>query len=1180
MRLGRIDLIRYGHFTDRSFDLPAEKADLHIIFGPNEAGKSTALAAIEDFLFGIPMHSPYNFLHDNANMRIGAVLENDSGSLEVIRRKGRKDTLLAPNDLPVPGGENVLRPYLAGADRSFFERMFSLDHSRLEDGGREILEAKEDVGQLLFSAGAGIAGLRECLGELNTESDELWTARRAKHRKFYIAADKFDEAQKALREQTLTASNWRELKNAYEDAEKAYVAVDKKIKERTRERNRLSRIRRVIQDVRRKQELDGQLAELGDVIALPEDAAHVVERAERKDMEAATQIATLRKQQKLAENNLKELAFDETTIQRAEDIRQLHERRIEIRGAKADLPMLEAELNAAEEELRTDANELGWKEADAATLTERIPPRTKIGVVRELLSQKRERETEVTSQTLLLEESREAHDDLKQRLEETGNPADVSSLALAIRTVREQGDLMGRVRSAEKALKDAERCVDRRLVALKPGVSEENALTALAVPARAEVQGYRDREMDWKRRLQEMRRQLLSIRQKRDAEVAALERAVLDERVVTLEQLNDARSHRDALWALLKMKHVEGVSIPEAMARGFGDELKDLAGAFELATASADSLADRRFDHAEAAGRIAEIKRNIGEQETHFEQAQENETTLVEEGDQFKADWTSMWDAASFAPLAAEAMLEWLNNRDEVLDAMEGRSEAKSTLETLRSEERAAREQLLDELAALGIDVAALDKDGLNVIIERAAEEQHHQEAKASEKVELEQDVTTAAKEVARRERKLKQADQGLDEWRNTWTSALVELGLTKDTAPEAVSGQIDTIDRMRETAGRIRSLRHDRIDKINRSVIDFEQVVEKLVKELADDLSGRPAEDAVLKLERRLADAERIQGLREKKTEELDELTTQINGLEGERRKWVDSISYLSEKAGVEEKDALKRAIERSDRQLSFEHEGQKIIDKLRLDGDGYSVTELEDECTDVVIDEVAAHEAAIQRELEDLQKQQTPVAEERARAREKFQAIGGDDAAAQAAASKQEALAEIRNVAERYVRVKTSAILLRWAIELYRREKQAPLLKRAGELFKIVTGGSFASLQVAFDDQDKAHLTGLRPHGNNVPVVGMSTGTTDQLYLALRVAAIEDYLDRADALPFVADDLFINFDNERAAAAFKLLGELSQHTQVLFFTHHKHLVEIAQKALGDSVNLVALTDHEVAAA
>ena len=77
------------------------------------------------------------------------------------------------------------------------------------------------------------------------------------------------------------------------------------------------------------------------------------------------------------------------------------------------------------------------------------------------------------------------------------------------------------------------------------------------------------------------------------------------------------------------------------------------------------------------------------------------------------------------------------------------------------------------------------------------------------------------------------------------------------------------------------------------------------------------------------------------------------------------------------------------------------------------------------------------------------------------------------------------------------------------------------------------------------------------------MSAGTADQLYLALRVASVEDYLDRASALPFVADDLFINFDDERSAAGLKILAALALRTQVLFFTHHRHLLDVAASAL-----------------
>ena len=80
--------------------------------------------------------------------------------------------------------------------------------------------------------------------------------------------------------------------------------------------------------------------------------------------------------------------------------------------------------------------------------------------------------------------------------------------------------------------------------------------------------------------------------------------------------------------------------------------------------------------------------------------------------------------------------------------------------------------------------------------------------------------------------------------------------------------------------------------------------------------------------------------------------------------------------------------------------------------------------------------------------------------------------------------------------------------------------------------------------------------------------------------MASVEDYLDRADAHPFVADDLFINFDDARAAAGFEVLGQLASKTQILFFTHHRHLVEIAERIFGKSVNVVSMLDEPVTSA
>jgi uncharacterized protein YhaN len=210
-------------------------------------------------------------------------------------------------------------------------------------------------------------------------------------------------------------------------------------------------------------------------------------------------------------------------------------------------------------------------------------------------------------------------------------------------------------------------------------------------------------------------------------------------------------------------------------------------------------------------------------------------------------------------------------------------------------------------------------------------------------------------------------------------------------------------------------------------------------------------------------------------------------------------------------------------------------------------------------------------------LRKRQIAAGETRSAARRQFEAIGGDDCAAKAAADRQAALSEMKDIAEEYVRLRSAELLLQWAVDRYRREKQGPLLKRAGELFSILTGGSFQDLQSDYDDQDRPELAGIRRGGRRVKVSAMSTGTADQLYLALRVAAVEDFLGHSAPLPFVADDLFINFDDERATAGFKVLAQLAQKTQVLFFTHHQHLLHVANVAIGGSVSATTLSPHLV---
>ena len=172
------------------------------------------------------------------------------------------------------------------------------------------------------------------------------------------------------------------------------------------------------------------------------------------------------------------------------------------------------------------------------------------------------------------------------------------------------------------------------------------------------------------------------------------------------------------------------------------------------------------------------------------------------------------------------------------------------------------------------------------------------------------------------------------------------------------------------------------------------------------------------------------------------------------------------------------------------------------------------------------------------------------------------------------QSLLADISIDAEQYARLKISELVLARAIEQYRVKNQGPLLRRAGEIFSRLTLESFEGLMTDFGSKDEDILVGVRSDGKErVTVSGMSNGTADQLYLALRLASLERYFDNHPPIPFILDDILVNFDNPRAVATLGILAELSQRTQIIFFTHHRHIVEIAKQTIDEN----ALFTHDL---
>ena len=104
MKILELQLLAFGPFTDVRLDFAGVGPGMHIIFGPNEAGKSSALRALTALLFGIDHNTADNFVHEYQQLRIGGKLRSAAGcELSFLRRKGRSNTLLTPQGVPLDG---------------------------------------------------------------------------------------------------------------------------------------------------------------------------------------------------------------------------------------------------------------------------------------------------------------------------------------------------------------------------------------------------------------------------------------------------------------------------------------------------------------------------------------------------------------------------------------------------------------------------------------------------------------------------------------------------------------------------------------------------------------------------------------------------------------------------------------------------------------------------------------------------------------------------------------------------------------------------------------------------------------------------------------------------------------------------------------------------------------------
>ncbi|MDP5334005.1 MAG: AAA family ATPase, partial [Paracoccaceae bacterium] len=368
MRLHRLDLTRYGKFTDRSLDFgerPAKGPDFHIIYGPNEAGKSTTMQGWLDLLYGIPAQSRMDFLHPYGAMRLGACIEAGGDRHEVIRTKGRTGTLTDPAGNAIP--EAMLQGILGGIDRAGYEAMFSLDDDTLEKGGESILSSQGDLGQMLFTASSGLAEMGQALDDLRGRAHGFF---RPAARSGGLADLKKELAalDQAIQDKDVGAREYATLTQERDKAQEAWTTADATQAQTLRRLHEVERLLAALPLVVRLNRFAAELAALPVVAPLPEGWADELAELWRDHGQIAVRIEEQERQIAAMQDELAATIDDPTMLAQADAMAAAEALKADRDGALRDLPNRRAEAASLQAQIDHLLRRLGHADGDAAGL--------------------------------------------------------------------------------------------------------------------------------------------------------------------------------------------------------------------------------------------------------------------------------------------------------------------------------------------------------------------------------------------------------------------------------------------------------------------------------------------------------------------------------------------------------------------------------------------------------------------------------------------------------------------------------------------------------------------------------------------------------------------------------------------------------------------------------------------
>ncbi len=545
--------------------------------------------------------------------------------------------------------------------------------------------------------------------------------------------------------------------------------------------------------------------------------------------------------------------------------------------------------------------------------------------------------------------------------------------------------------------------------------------------------------------------------------------------VPTEDDLAAARGERDAIW-----QSIAAQLVATKLDKSSREAAPELVARYAQAVAHADQLADRLRREATQVARKSELLASRRKAQARLERDRAALAAAADQFAQLERDWLAQWQVLGVVPQTPAEMAAWLRDVREILSTLSQQRVQLAELSRLQAliqeHDGLLRSACVDakEAAPRAGETLSQLATRCQQAVEALRREEQDRESLAKRQAEL-------ADELKDAELALAEAAADLEAWAVEWKSATARLELRDAAGPDEANAVIDTIAAWLEHGSKAKEL-SGRIAGIDRDAAEFTASVQQLCAAISPALLAVAAEPAVVRMGDMLTQARTASAKRDQLEMQRQEQLEHRRAGERNRQQSSAMLAALCREAGCANAVDLAGAEQASRRRRDAEKDLRDVEARLMELACGQPLDAFLQEVQECTGDQIAHDVSQLTAELQRLDGERSHLLQTIGEIRNEFKRMNGNALAAQAQEEAEVLLAEIRENAERYARLKLAAVVLREAIERYREKHQGPVLLRASELFAELTLECFSGLRVDYSEQGQPVLVGVR-RGLSVP-------------------------------------------------------------------------------------------------